>query len=171
MSGPSSAPGATANARWIPAPGEPHDRCAKCGRPTPLGSALCADDNPGRISGPSATQAHGTIFVGVVAGFVALALLARFALGSAGPFSSEIESAVTRPDTGIDVVVRVTNAGRSDAPATCRVSRGGVALADDLVFLTDRLAPGEARSFARTIAPRGAGQRPFSIDRLSVACR
>jgi hypothetical protein len=162
---------ASTRSRWIPAPGEPHDTCAKCGRPTPLGTSLCADDNPGRIAGPSATQAHGTIFLGVVAGFVALALLAQWALASAGPFAGAVESAVTRADGGVDVVVRVTNNGRDAAPATCRLSRGGLAEASDLVFLTDRLAPGTTRSFARTIPPPRAGERPLTIDRLTVVCR
>jgi hypothetical protein len=170
MSGPRSDV-ATVDPRWIPAPGEPHDRCAKCGRPTPLGTSLCFADNPGRIAGPSATQAHGTIFIGVVGGFVALALVARLALASAGPFVGTVESAVTRADNGVDVVVRVTNQGSAYAPTTCRLSRGGLGEPDDLVFLTDRLAPGESRAFARTIPPPDPGERPFTIDRLTVVCR
>jgi hypothetical protein len=171
VSAPPNSEPAAPTARWIPAPGEPHDRCAKCGRPTPIGTSLCPDDNPGGIGAPSATQAHGTIFVGVLAGFVALALAARVALGSAGPFSGAIESAVTRPDGGVDVAVRVTNQGSSTAPANCRISRGGLAEPDDPVFVTERLQPAESRAFVRTIPPRAAGQRPFAIERLTVVCR
>jgi hypothetical protein len=175
---PSNAPagsdapaGPGAPARWTPAPGEPFDRCWKCGRPTPLGTSLCADDNPGRIGAPSATQAHGTIFVGVLAGFVALALLARLALASAGPFGAVVESAITRPDGGVDVVVRVTNQGTSESVATCRISRGGVGENDDPVFLTGRIRPGASATFQRILPATRTGERPFTVDRLSVTCR
>jgi hypothetical protein len=161
----------TAPARWTPAPGQPFDRCWKCGRPTPLGTSLCADDNPGRIGAPSATQAHGTIFLGVVAGFVGLALLGRLALGDAGPFIGLVETAITRPDKGVDVVVRVTNQGNNDSIATCRISRGGLAEPRDPVFLTDRLPAGASATFQRTLPAVAPNERPFTVDRLTVSCR
>jgi hypothetical protein len=171
MRTPDSTDLATAPAGWTPAPGEPFDRCWRCGRPTPLGTSLCADDNPGRIGEPSATQAHGTIFLGVVAGFIGLALLARLALASAGPFTGAVQSAITRPDRGIDVVIRVTNQGSGEAAATCRISRGGLSQPDDPVFLTDRLAGGASATLERTIPAPLADAAPFTIDRLAVTCR
>jgi hypothetical protein len=171
MGRPDSVELVSAPAGWTPAPGEPFDRCWRCGRPTPLGTSLCADDNPGHIAEPSATQAHGTIFVGVIAGFVGLALLARLALASAGPFAGAVESAVTRPDGGIDVVVRVTNQGSSDAAATCRISRGGLSEPDDYVFITDRIAARASASIQRTVPAALPGARPFEVDRVTVTCR
>ena len=150
---------------------EPHDRCARCGRATPLGVSLCDADNPARIGAPSATQAHGTIFLAVVGGFVFLAFVARFALGAVGPFASSLDAAATRPDGGVDVVVRVTNQGRSESTATCRISRGGIPEPDDLVFMTEPIRAGETRSFARQVPPPAAGAGPYTIDRLAVACR
>ncbi len=136
-----------------------------------MGVSLCAEDNPGRIASPSSTQVHGTIFVGVVAGFVLLALLARFALGSAGPFPSSIESTVSRADGGFDIAVRVANQGAGDAVATCRISRGGVAARDDAIFMTDRIPAGQTRVFSRTLPPPGRDDLPLVAARLTVACR
>jgi hypothetical protein len=171
MKTPDSTELTTAPAGWRPVPGEPFDRCWRCGRPTPLGTSLCAADNPGHIGEPSATQAHGTIFLGVLAGFIGLALLARLGLASAGPFAGAVESAVTRADKGVDVVIRVTNQGTGEAAATCRVSRGGLAEPDDFVFITDRIAGGASASFPRTIPAPPTGAAPFAIDRLTVTCR
>ncbi len=171
MTAPRPAPQPAADTRaWSPRPGEAHDRCWRRGRPTPVGVSLCDADNPGRIASPSSTQVHGTIFVGVVAGFVALALAARFALGSVGPFPSSIESAVSRPDGGIDVAVRVTNKGAGEASATCRISRGGVTSRNDPVFMTERIPAGQTRVFSRTLPPPGPGDPPLVAVRLAVAC-
>lgn len=172
MTAPRSAEQPAAATRgWTPLPGQAHDRCWRCGRPTPVGVSLCDDDNPGRIGSPSSTQVHGTIFVGVVAGFVLLALAARLGLGTAGPFPSSIESTVSRADGGFDVAVRVTNQGAGEAAATCRISRGGVARRDDTIFMTERIPAGQTRVFSRSIPRPGPDDPPLVAGRLAVACR
>ena len=144
------------------------DRCVRCGRPTPAGVALCERDNPGQLKGPSATQAHGTIFLGVVAGFVLLAVLASFSVAGIGPFESRLTAANQRADRGADLVVSVTNRGSRESAASCRVSRGPIATGDDLVFLTDPIPPGETREFQRTVPATAAG--PVDVRRLVVRC-
>ena len=171
MTSSSSTETRASSRRWIPAAGEPHDRCSRCGRPTPVGVSLCEDDNPARIGAPSTTQAHGTIFLGVVAGFVLLALAGRFALGSVGPFSASIESAASRTGGGLQVALQVTNDGSSEASATCRLSRGGVAAPDDPVFQTPRIGAGQTLRVTQSVNPPPAGRPPFAVERLSVACR
>ncbi len=105
---------------------QPHDTCVRCGKPTPLGVALCEDDNPAALSGPSATQVHGTIVVGIGIGFLILALVANWALGSVGPFTVRVLAAAGSADGGADIVFAVTNAGAGANRATCRITRGGV---------------------------------------------
>lgn len=142
----------------------------RCGRPTPAGVSLCEADNPGRIKAPSATQVHGTILIGVIAGFVIFGLLGRFAVSTAGPFEAAIQGRAGRADGGAEVVVRVVNAGTAPASATCRVTRDGVARQSDLTFRTERMAVGEAVQLTRTLPTPQAGDPAFDVSRVTVAC-
>ena len=147
---PASAPGTLAT-------DQPHDTCFRCGRPTPPGVSLCERDNPARIKSPSATQVHGTIVIGVLAGFVLLAVLLRVATAGVGPYPAAVAGAATRADGGLDIVILVTNQGTRMAGASCRVSAGGSPDFRDRVFFTEPIPPGESRSITQTIAPRPDG--------------
>jgi hypothetical protein len=151
-------------------PDAPHDTCIRCGRPTPLGVSLCDDDNPAGIGAPSATQVHGTIFIGVVVGFLLLAFVARVALNGLGPFPSTIVERAAAADGGAQLVVQVTNEGSREASATCRVTRGGLAMADDVLFQTEPIPVGGTVVIPRRLAPAAAGAAPYVLDRLAVSC-
>ena len=153
-----------------PSPDAPHDTCVRCGKPTPLGVALCEDDNPGRIGAPSATQVHGTIVAGIVVGFVLIAVLGRLAFSGIGPFEGTVVGRGSRSDGGAEIVVQVKNQGAREAPSTCRVSRGGLHHPDDLVFVTEPIPPGGTRTFPRTVPPPGPRNEPLVVERLSVRC-
>ena len=141
-----------------------HDTCVRCGRPTPLGVSLCEQDNPGRIKSPSSTQVHGTIVIGVLAGFLLLALLLRFGAAGVGPFSSTLAGVATRADGGLDVVVQVANGGTRASGASCRISAGGAPDFRDYVFFSEPIPAGETRTFTRSVPPhprwRGAVHEP-----------
>ncbi len=156
--------------RWTPAPGEPHDTCFRCGRPTPVGVSLCEQDNPARIKSPSATQVHGTIAVGVIGGFIGFLLLAAVVSGGVGPFSAEITGQVTRADGAIEVVIRVANEGNRLAAASCRVSRGGVQGANDIVFFTDPIPASETREFSQVFPPPPASASVRQPGALAIRC-
>jgi hypothetical protein len=165
---PSTEEEAASNPRWVPAPGEAPDTCFRCGKPTPLGVSLCAVDNPGHVKSPSSTQVHGTIALGVIGGFIAFMLLASAVSGGVGPFPATITGQATQPDGGLEIVLRVTNEGSRLAAASCRVSRGGIQSAHDLVFFTEPIPPGEWRDFSRVFPPPdGAAPRAGS---LAVRC-
>jgi hypothetical protein len=149
----------------------PHDTCVRCGRPTPVGVALCEEDNPGRIGGPSATQMHGTIFIGVVVGFVLLAAVARYSVAGIGPFEARLESAVQGSGGAIEVVLAVTNSGTREAISTCRLTRDGLPRDDDPVFRTDTIPPGQTRSYMRTIEQPEPPALPFAVGRVVALCR
>jgi hypothetical protein len=143
----------------------PHDTCVRCGRPTPLGVALCEHDNPARIKGPSATQVHGTIVLGLIGGFLLFGLLAALATAGVGPFEASIAGQATQADGAVELVVRVTNDGTRTSAASCRVSRGGVTGASDAVFFSQPIPAGETREFTTVLAAPAAnpGTLPAAI--------
>lgn len=137
---------------------QPHDNCIRCGRPTPLGVALCERDNPGAIKGPSPTQVHGTILIGVMGGFIALLLLLRLATTGVGPLTSSISGSATRADGALDVAVAVTNGGSRTVGASCRISAAGAPSFHDYVFFTAPIPAGETRTFEQHLPPLPGGQ-------------
>ena len=130
---------------------KPHDTCFRCGRPTPPGVSLCERDNPGQIKSPSSTQVHGTILVGVLAGFIALALVFGATSAGAGPFAAMVSGVATRPDGGLDVVMQVVNNGSRTSGASCRISPDGAPDYRDYVFFTEPIPAGESRQFERSL--------------------
>jgi hypothetical protein len=148
---------------------QPHDRCIRCGRPTPLGVALCEQDNPGRIKGPSATQVHGTIVAGIVGGFVLFALAARL-VTSGGPFPATVVGAASQADGSTAVVISVTNGGSLSASASCRISQSGLVGSGDDVFFTQPIAAGETRQFERLVRAPVGGSGGGRLPVLAVRC-
>ena|SRR5687768_4280042 len=147
-----------------------HDTCIRCGRDTPLGVALCEQDNPAHIKGPSATQVHGTIVLGLIGGFVLLALLLRFATVGVGPFGAAVTGIATRPDGGLEVVVRVTNDGSRESAASCRVSSTGAPDPTDLVFFTQLIPAGESRDITSLVPAPAAGGPALPPNGVTVRC-
>jgi hypothetical protein len=148
----------------------PHDNCQRCGRPTPVGVGMCETCNPGHIGGASATQVHATIVAAVGVGFLVIALLGRVALAGVGPFPATIDDASVLANGGLEVTVTVTNDGSKSSPATCRVNRGGVNAPDDVLFLTDQIAPGQSATFTRQGPPLDADQSAWQVGTLVVKC-
>lgn len=130
-----------------------HDVCLKCGRDTPVGVSLCENDNPGHIKSPSTTQVHGTIVIGVIAGFLLLLVLFRIGSTGVGPFPSTLVGFTTRADGAFDVAVTVTNTGQRAAGANCRISASGAPDFRDYTFFTQPIPPGESRTFTQTVPP------------------
>ena len=148
---------------------QPHDTCVRCGRPTPLGVALCDDDNPGRIKGPSATQVHGTIAIGLIAGFLLLfVVLTKVTTPAAsGELAATIPGFTTLADGTTQILVRVTNNSPAAAAANCRVQRGGSVGAGDIEFFTAPIPPGQTREFTK-VMPAPAADMPISGSQAST---
>jgi hypothetical protein len=156
---------------FFPQAGQPHDRCMRCGRATPLGVSLCDADNPGRIGSPSTTQVHGTILAGVVLGFLIIALGGRFVMIEKGPFEASLRSAVPQAAGEVALVLDVTNRGSATAAATCRVGLDASAAArGDLIFQTDTIGPGRTSSFERVLRAPAASAPAWAPERLTVSC-
>jgi hypothetical protein len=148
---------------------QPHDVCLKCGRPTPIGVSLCENDNPGRIKSPSTTQVHGTIVIGVIAGFLLVLGLLRVGTSAAGTFQSAIVGTASRPDGALEVAVRVTNSGTRAVGASCRISANGAPDFRDYAFFTDPIPAGGSTQFSKTVtsAPGGGA---IELSSLVVRC-
>ncbi len=154
-----------------PRPGaEPESRCVRCGRPTPAGVALCEADNPGHIKAPSATQVHGTMLLGVGLGVLGFLLIARLAVGHAGPFVGSVSGQATQAGGGVAVIIHVVNEGKEDAFATCRVTRDGSPRPDDVVFRTSKIPAGDSADEARILPAAQIGQPDYQIDRITLSC-
>jgi hypothetical protein len=148
---------------------QPHDTCLKCGRPTPLGVSLCERDNPARIKSPSSTQVHGTVLIGVIGGFILLALLFRFAAAGIGPFTGAVSGVATRADGGLDVVITVTNDGSRPAGASCRISPDGAPDYRDYEFFTEPIPVGETREYTKSLPPPTNGA-PLPVAVVAIRC-
>jgi hypothetical protein len=103
------------------APAGPLHGCVRCGAPVAVDVALCEDCNPIGLAQPSASQVHGTAFVGVAIAVVLLAVIARLSVSGIGPFDAQV-SAVTGSGDGLAVTLLVTNTGTSTGSTTCRVN-------------------------------------------------
>lgn len=128
----------------------PNDTCFRCGRPTPQGVPLCEHDNPGGIKGPSTTQVHGTIVIGLIVGFILFGLAAGFTRAG-GPFDATVVRASAGENGTTRVVLNVTNRGNHPARASCRISQGGLVGSGDHVFFSESIGAGETRQFTRDL--------------------
>jgi hypothetical protein len=146
-----------------PAPVEHTHPCARCGAPVALDVGLCERCNPLGLRDSASSQVHGTVFLAIVIGFIALAVAARLAVSGIGPFKADI--ADVRSDAGvITVSLRVTNEGTSAGTSTCSITdpaAGGGAPA--AFVLTPRVEPKQTVTFDTTIASGGA-VRPFAVE-------
>jgi hypothetical protein len=149
---------------------QPHDTCFRCGKPTPVGVSLCEADNPGRIKAPSATQVHGTIAVGVLAGFVLLVVLLSLLSRPVGEFSAAVVGSAARADGSIEIVVNVTNDGDVAAAAHCRVEIAGVPAVSGLDFFSQAIEPGETRAVTRTLSLPAGAVAPRQPRAYAVRC-
>ena len=149
---------------------EPVDHCFRCGVETPAGVGLCEEHNRGRLSGPSSTQMHATIFVGIVVGVIAFFLIAGMAVTTTGPFDSAVTAAVADPEGGVSLSYTVTNEGEEEGIADCRVTRDGVPRPDDVAFRTGALPGGETVSFERELAAPPEDSIAYDTEALTIVC-
>lgn len=154
-----------------PRPGStPGDRCYRCGKPTPAGVAVCAACNPGKVKGPSATQLHATILLGVILGAIMLFVGWRFMVGQGGPYTATISERVMNPDGGPSVTIVVANTGEKAGVANCRVTRDGAPRPDDPTYRTERIEPGSSDSLAKVLPAPPVTSPAYELERMTVIC-
>ncbi len=149
-----------------PAPGEPQltHGCIRCGAPVPLDVGLCERCNPLGLKDSSASQVHGTVFIGVLIAVVGLALLGRLTLAGVGPFEGTVVGAVPA-GAGLAITLSVANHGTAVGQTTCRLtdpqdrSGGGSAF-----LLSPRIDPGAAVTFTKTVTELGDTVRDLTVE-------
>ena len=76
--------------------------------------------NPARLEQPAASQAHGTVFLGIAVAVVGMAVAATFLVGGVGPFRATLDRAAPDGD-GLVLTLAIQNSGSRGGRATCRV--------------------------------------------------
>lgn len=149
---------------------QPVDHCLRCGVETPPGVALCDDHNRGRLSGPSATQMHATVFGGIVLGVIGLLVLANLAVTSGGPYETAVTSVSAGPDGAVTLSFSLSNQGESESVADCRVTRDGVPRPDDFAFRTQAVPAGSSIQLERELAAPPEGSVGYDTETITVLC-
>ncbi len=139
--------------------------CVRCGAPIEPGESLCERCNPLGLPAPASTQAHGTIFVAIVASVIGLALLGHLAIAGVGPFQGTV-TAVTPSGPGLQVTVSLRNDGTRGGAATCRIydPREPGLGPDSGYLLSPQVAAGQTLSFAGDVTTLGPAVRPLAAD-------
>lgn len=155
---PSSAPAS-------PTPALTHG-CVRCGVEVPLDVAMCERCNPLGLSQPAASQAHGTVALGIVIAVVVLAVVGRVALAGVGPFAGTVASVVSDPPN-LALTLTVRNDGSSSGQTTCRIydPAQGVGIGPNAVFVqSPPIQPGQTLSFSKVVIGLGSEARPLAAD-------
>jgi hypothetical protein len=138
--------------------------CARCGAPTTIDRGLCEECNPLGLKDVASSQVHGTVFVGVLAAIMLLAVFARLAVSGVGPFPAGVTSVLPSGE-GLEVSLTVTNSGTAAGQTTCRLSdpsRRGVGRT--AIMLSPRIEPGESVTFSRQVTDFGATPLQLAVE-------
>lgn len=143
----------------------PTHPCVRCGTPVPLADALCEACNPARLRQPAASQAHGTVLVGIVVAVVAMAVALTVLVGGVGPFRARLQAVVPDGD-GLRLTVAVDNQGSRTGHASCRVwdptYPGNPPL--ETYVRTPEIPAGAGLSFDQRVTALGSVVRPLAVD-------
>jgi predicted nucleic acid-binding Zn ribbon protein len=150
-----------------PSDAEPRHGCVRCGARIPVSEAMCESCNPLGLRQPAASQAHGTVFLGVAVAVIVLAVIARTAVAGVGPFRTEVGD-VDRADGGLRVTIALTNEGSAAGQTTCRVSDPTIpGIGPETAYVqSPTVQPGATITFDAVVSSLGTEPRP-----LDVACR
>jgi hypothetical protein len=139
--------------------------CVRCGAPVDIDTALCERCNPLGLKDPAASQAHGTVVIGVIVAVVLLAVFARMTVSGVGPFPASVLAATNPDGTALTVSITVTNTGTSTGATTCRVTdpkdrNGGIGA----IVLSPRIDPKETITFSQEVTELGSKVRDLAVE-------
>ncbi len=121
--------------------------------------------NPARLKQPAASQAHGTVFLGIAVVVIAMAVAATMLVGGVGPFSAKL-AAIDPAGGGLLLTLEVTNAGSRAGAATCRVwDPAYVGNPPVETFIrSPEIDAGQALVFEQQVAGLGTAARAFAVE-------
>ncbi len=138
--------------------------CVRCGAPVSLQTALCERCNPLGLAQPSASQAHGTVALGIGAAVLLLASLAGSSSRGIGPFTVDMSSPNSVPG-GLAVSITVTNTGATAGSATCQITTSEIGSAGlSEIISTPRIEPGATTTVDRQLKIFGSDPIPLTIS-------
>ncbi len=138
--------------------------CVRCGAPVAVDVALCEECNPLGLAQPSASQVHGTAFLGVAIAVIIMAVVARLAISGVGPFVGQV-SAVMQAGDGLAVTLLVTNTGTSTGATTCRLTDPAARYGGASGYVqSPRIGPGETITFTGQITQLGTTARLLTAE-------
>lgn len=144
---------------------EPLHGCVRCGARIPIDVSMCERCNPLGLKAPAASQAHGTVFLGIAIAVVVMAVVARAAVVGIGPFRTEVAGIVADPE-GLRISITVTNDGSSAGSTTCRVGDPAIrGIGPETAYVTSPIVgPGETVTFEAVVDSLGTTVRPLSAE-------
>jgi predicted nucleic acid-binding Zn ribbon protein len=148
----------------VPADEQLHG-CVRCGARIPLSESMCERCNPLGLKAPAASQAHGTVFLGIAIAVVIMAVLARLAVAGIGPFRTEVAGVEAYP-AGLRISISVTNDGTNAGSTTCRVGDPRIrGIGPETAYVTSPVVgPGETVTFQAVVASLGTTVIPLTAD-------
>jgi hypothetical protein len=130
----------------------------------PVDVALCENCNPIGLAQPSASQVHGTAFIGIAIAVLLLALVARLSVSGIGPFDAHV-SAVVPSGEGLAVTLLVTNTGTSVGSTTCRLTDPSARYGGASAYVqSPQIGPGQALTFTAEVSQLGSTPRLLSVE-------
>ena len=148
----------------MPVP-EPLHGCVRCGARIPVSQAMCEQCNPLGLKEPAPSQAHATVFIGIIAAVVLLAVAARLVFSGVGPFEGGI-TAIVPADNGLRVTLTVTNAGSNASSTTCRITDPSLpGIGPETAYVTSPIIqPGATVTFDTVVPGVGTTVKPLNAD-------
>lgn len=139
--------------------------CVRCGAPIPLADGMCERCNPLGLRQPASSQAHGTVFIGIVVAVIVLAVLGKIALAGVGPFSGEVTAVIATPPD-LTVTLTVTNHGSRAGATTCRVfDLNDPGIGPDAAYvLSPQVPAGGTVAFSKEVATLGSTVKPLGTE-------
>lgn len=144
---------------------EPTHGCVRCGAPVPIADGMCERCNPLGLKQPAASQAHGTVVLGIIIGVIILFVVARISLQGVGPFQAVVADVISAPP-GLAVTITVTNQGTAAGSTTCRIydpSVGGIG-PESTYADSPRVEGGRSVSFSAQVVTLGNTVRPLAVS-------
>jgi predicted nucleic acid-binding Zn ribbon protein len=144
---------------------EPTHGCVRCGAPIPIADGMCENCNPLGLKQPAASQAHGTVVLGIVVAVIVLFVLAKISIHGVGPFQGVIGGVVSAPP-GLAVTVTVTNEGTATGSTTCRIYDPTIqGIGPESTYAdSPQVPPGQTVSFSKQVSTLGTVVRPLAVS-------
>lgn len=148
-----------------PGSAEPMHGCVRCGAQIPISEGMCERCNPLGLKGPSASQAHGTVFAGIGIAVIGMAIVAHFLVSGIGPFNGTVAAVTTDPG-GLRVTISVTNSGSQAGSTMCRIDDPALpGIGPNAVFVQSPMVqPGATVRFDAVVSSLGANPKPLTTD-------